>query len=68
MELSKYINGDKMAAVDKRSMMYEVSFFKNGVLTHITKAFSEDQAETLAENYVQGHGPQTLLNEDIING
>lgn len=68
MELSKYINGDKMAAVDKRSMMYEVSFYKNGVLTHITKAFSEDQAEALAENYVQGHGPQTLLNEEIING
>lgn len=68
MELSKYINGDKMAAVDKRSMMYEVSFFKNGQLTHVTKAFTEEQAESLAENYVQGYGPQTLLNEDIING
>lgn len=68
MELSKYINGDKMAAVDKRSMMFEVSFYKNGALTHITKAFTEEQAEQLAEDYVQGYGPQTLLNESIING
>lgn len=68
MELSKYINGDKMAAVDKRSMMYEVSFFKNGTLTHVTKAFTEEQAEQLAEDYVQGYGPQTLLTEKIING
>jgi hypothetical protein len=68
MELSRYMNGDKMAAVEKRSMMFEVSFFRNGTLTHITKAFTEEQAEQLAENYVQGYGPQTLLNEDIING
>lgn len=68
MELSKYINGDKMAAVDKRSMMFEVSFYKNGTLTHITKAFTEEQAEKLAEDYVQGYGPQTLLNEAVING
>ena len=68
MELSKYINGDKMAAVDKRSMVYEVSFFKNGVLTHITKAFTEDEAEALAENYVQGYGPQSFLTENITNG
>lgn len=68
MELSKYINGEKMAAVDKRNMMYEVSFYKNGTLTHITKAFTEEQAEQLAEDYVQGYGPQTLLNESIING
>lgn len=68
MELSRYMNGGKMAAIDKRSMMYEVSFFNNGQLTHITKAFTEEQAEALAENYVQGYGPQTLLNENIING
>jgi hypothetical protein len=68
MELSRYMNGGKMAAVDKRSMMYEVSFFQNGQLTHITKAFTEAEAEALAENYVQGHGPQTLLTESIING
>ena len=68
MELSKYINGEKMAAVDKRNMMYEVSFFKNGTLTHITKAYTEEQAEQLAEDYVQGYGPQTLLTETIING
>jgi hypothetical protein len=68
MELSRYMNGDKMAAVDKRSMMFEVSFYKNGTLTHISKAFTESEAEALAENYVQGYGPQTLLNESIING
>lgn len=68
MELSRYMNGGKMAAVDKRSMMYEVSFYKNGTLTHITKAFTEEEAEALAENYVLGHGPQTLLTEHIING
>jgi hypothetical protein len=68
MELSKYINGSKMAAVDKRSMMYEVSFYQNGTLTHITKAFTEEEAEALAENYVQGYGPQSFLTESIING
>ena len=68
MELSRYVNGQKMAAVDKRSMMYEVSFFQNGQLTHISKAFTQSEAEALAENYIQGHGPQTLLTEKIING
>jgi hypothetical protein len=68
MELSKYINGGKMAAVDKTSMLYEVSFYKDGVLTHITKAFTEEEAEQLAENYVQGYGPQSFLTESVING
>jgi hypothetical protein len=69
MEMSKYINGPRMAAIDKKSMMYEVSFYKDGRITHITKCFTEQEAENIAEDFVRGSsGPTTLLNESISNG
>lgn len=69
MELGKYINGNKMASVEKKSMMFEVAFFQDGVLRHISKCFSQTEADNLAEDYVRGStGPSTLLNESVSNG
>jgi hypothetical protein len=69
MELSQYMNGNKSAHVSRKSMMYEVSFFQDGVLRHISKCFSEQEAENLAEDFVKGAtGPSTLLNETVSNG
>jgi hypothetical protein len=68
-ELSKYQNGAKMATINKQGFVYVTTLFENGLVRSIIKSNTEEQAEHLAEDYVMsGPGPQTLLNEHIING
>jgi hypothetical protein len=68
MELSKYQNGDKMATVGLQGFVYVTTFFENGLVRSIIKSSTEDQAEQLAENFVLGQGPSSLLQEHVING
>ena len=68
MELSQYINGSKRATIDKQGFVFVTTLFENGIVKSIVKTNTEDQAETVAENYVQGYGPSTLLQEHVVNG
>lgn len=68
MELSQYINGSKRATVDKQGFVFVTTLFEDGMVRSIVKSTTEEQAEQVAENYVQGHGPASLLQESVING
>jgi hypothetical protein len=57
-----------MATIDKQGFMYVTTFFEGGIVRSIVKSTTEEQAETLAENYVQGAGPASLLQEHVVNG
>jgi hypothetical protein len=57
-----------MATVGMEGFVYVTTFFENGTIRSIIKSSTEDQAEQLAENYVLGQGPSSLLQEHVING
>jgi hypothetical protein len=61
--ISEYINGPKKAFVDKESFIYSVSLYENSSVVANYKVTTLEEAENLAEDFVSGDKPLTLLNE-----
>ena len=61
--ISEYINGPKKAFVDKESFIYSVSLYENSSIVANYKVTTLQEAEDLAEDFISGDKPLTLLNE-----
>jgi hypothetical protein len=67
MKLSSYQNGTKEAHVHQMDIGYVTVYLENGQIVTMVKSATEDQAEAVAESFINGSGPASLLQEQIIN-
>jgi hypothetical protein len=66
MELSKFINGDKTAIVERKDYNYIINYYLKGKVISKEVVADFQKAEDLAEDYILSEdtkGP-SLLNED----
>lgn len=54
--MSYQLNGRRTDVLQEHNGMYRVEFYVSGRLSHVTNAFNFDEAQRLAENYVEVAG------------
>ena len=65
MELSKFINGDKKATIQREDFTYTISYYLNDRIVRKEIVADPQKAEDLAEDYImsESRGGPGLLNE-----
>ena len=67
MEVSKFINGDKKATIQREDYTYTISYYLNDRIVRKEVVGDSQKAEDLAEDYIMSEsrdGP-SLLNENV---
>jgi hypothetical protein len=59
--LREYYNKEKYASISYRGAVYTVNFFINNKFVDVTTTLTKEEAESLAQQFVDSSNPQYLV-------